>query len=222
MINFTRNNGPPHQDVHRGDIGDIEAENHWHDNQDDNFIVADEEQEEARNGDIKKEVATQLLSLRENFKLPAGAVGAVADEIRKCVEVAEKRITQHIIDVLQRGGIEIPDELLSQFQRNSALVEVCTDLNSQAKLETFVSRHMKFVAPEEKILGYSTKGNVQTLQYVPIGGTLQAMLHCDAVFTEVKNGHSSVDSVLRDVVDGQYFRNHPLFSMTKDAIGLIL
>ena len=38
------------------------------------------------------------------------------------------------------------------------------------------------------------------------------------VLHEVDNPHLSNDDILRDVLDGEYVQNHPIFAMHKDAL----
>lgn len=46
----------------------------------------------------------------------------------------------------------------------------------------------------------------------------QALLQNPDVLHEVDNPHHSNDDVLRDVLDGEFVQNHPIFAVQKDAL----
>ncbi|XP_028417337.1 uncharacterized protein LOC114541732 isoform X1 [Dendronephthya gigantea] len=56
---------------------------------------------------------------------------------------------------------------------------------------------------------------------VPLLKTLEALLQNPDVLKEVENPHFSCDGVLRDVMDGDFFKSHPVFSLHSDALQLL-
>ncbi|XP_028419185.1 uncharacterized protein LOC114544888 isoform X3 [Dendronephthya gigantea] len=56
---------------------------------------------------------------------------------------------------------------------------------------------------------------------VPLLKTLEALLQNPDVLKEVENPHFSCDGVLRDVMDGGFFKSHPVFSLHSDALQLL-
>ena len=56
--------------------------------------------------------------------------------------------------------------------------------------------------------------------YIYIPYILSALLQNPDVLEEVDNPHFSRDGVLRDVMDGDFFNNHPIFSLHSDALQL--
>lgn len=50
---------------------------------------------------------------------------------------------------------------------------------------------------------------------------IQALLQNPDVLWEIDHSHGSKDGVLRDVVDGEFYKSHPIFSLHNDAIQLL-
>lgn len=50
---------------------------------------------------------------------------------------------------------------------------------------------------------------------------MQNLLANEEVLEEVENPHHSCDNVLRDICDGEFVRNHPLFSFDHKALQII-
>ena len=171
---------------------------------------------------IKQEVAKSLLSIRELHKVPANISNAITEEIQKLVQLSQNEIYQHILETLKRVDINITDDLARELKNIPSVLSACNELNSQKKLETYVKETMRFVPPEEKVLGFNEKNKPETLQYVPLEMSLKNLLQYDDIFAEVMNGHQSRDGVLRDVVDGVLFREHFRFSEENKALALIL
>ena len=48
-----------------------------------------------------------------------------------------------------------------------------------------------------------------------------ALLQNPDVLWEIDNPHSSQDGTLQDVVDGEFYKNHPIFSVHEDALVLL-
>ena len=62
------------------------------------------------------------------------------------------------------------------------------------------------------------KGNIQCSMFLFLK---QLFMH-DDIFSPVVTSHQSQDGMLRDVCDGQYFRNNPLFSSDPPCVALLL
>ena len=174
--------------------------------------------------EIKNMVATSLLSLREKYKLPANAVGAVANEVSMLVEISQRETTEYIQEALNEANIHIPEHLKNEFKNMPpmAVIKACSELDTQRKLESYLSKEMKFVCPEERLVANPVDNpERKTLQYIPIHESLKNMLQFEDVFREVQNRHVSQDGILRDFTDGQYFRDKPEF-LQPNTLSLLL
>ncbi|XP_076356730.1 uncharacterized protein LOC143249980 [Tachypleus tridentatus] len=60
------------------------------------------------------------------------------------------------------------------------------------------------------------------MQYVSLLDTLKCLLKHDDIFRQVVYSRHSADDCLRDVVDGEHFKNHPFWQETPLALQIIL
>jgi len=72
------------------------------------------------------------------------------------------------------------------------------------------------------VLGKNVKGKDETMQYIPILNTLNALLKHEDVLAEVVNGHISSDDIIRDFCDASNFRNCQLFQEEEMALQIQL
>ena len=58
--------------------------------------------------------------------------------------------------------------------------------------------------------------------YIPILAVLELLLNNEqVVLAEVETSHQSTDSMLRDICDGSFFKEHPVFSKDPTALQII-
>lgn len=57
--------------------------------------------------------------------------------------------------------------------------------------------------------------------YIPILAALELLLNNEHVLAEVDTNHQCTDGMLRDVCDGSFFREHPIFSEDATALQII-
>ena len=169
---------------------------------------------------LKKQVGLSLLALREKHKIPANLTHAITEEIIKLVTISQEETVNKVIQRLEGDNMDAEGNLRDILETPPAVVTACLELNSQRKLESYIKEEVHVVLSEEIVLGHEDK--LETLQYVPIDMTLKNLLQYEDVFSEVMNGHQSADGVMRDVVDGLLFQEHPVFSQERTALGLIL
>ena len=181
---------------------------------DDNYELNEDDLET----DVNHEVSRILLGLREELKTSSAACEYVASNVAEIINSYRKSLSRKFTHTLQQEGLDmnLVDQmgLSDESQYEKAFDEFAT----QASLEKYVSEHSDFVQPIEYILGQNAKGNDETMQYVPIIQTLQALLRKDDVFAEVYNGHFSSDETLQDFCDGTNFKDNVLFSTNNMAL----
>ena len=166
-------------------------------------------------------VAKSLLNIKTQYNVQYAVMGTVAEEIQKCVELGQKEMINRVVTILNNQNIQLNEAQMDELGKNLGVVDACINLNAKHKIENFVSRHMKYVAPQEIILGHDEQNKIETMQYVPLVKLLQNLLQFQDVFEAVMNDHRSGDGILRDVVDGHYMQENELFSQ-QNTLGLIL
>ena len=168
--------------------------------------------------DVNGEVSSLLLGLREEHKTSSAACEYVATNVAEIVKSYRESMTQKLNHTLQQEGFDM--NLVDQMglSDESQYEKAFDEFSTQASLERYVSGHSDFVQPVEYILGQNAKGDDETMQYVPIIETLQALLRKDDVFAEVYNGHFSQDETLQDYCDGTHFKDNALFSSKNMAL----
>lgn len=57
--------------------------------------------------------------------------------------------------------------------------------------------------------------------YIPILAVLELLLNNEQVLAEVDTSHQSTDGMLRDICDGSFFKEHPVFSEDPTALQII-
>ena len=175
----------------------------------------DEDFEEANEvpdrNERKKGVASMLLRLREKYGLPSVAVAQMAEEMKQLFEEDTCILKETIMKCLQGADVCIPDELKEVLSKDSEIAKICSELNSQKKLETYVSNTLSYVPLEEYILNEDRNNKSDTVQYVSIEKSIKRLLEFDDIFEEVCRNHRS-DHGVRDCLDGTVYKQHPVLS----------
>lgn len=57
--------------------------------------------------------------------------------------------------------------------------------------------------------------------YIPILAVLELLLNNEQVLSEVDTNHQCTDGMLRDVCDGSFFKEHPVFAKDPTALQII-
>ncbi|XP_051741574.1 uncharacterized protein LOC127508052 isoform X1 [Ctenopharyngodon idella] len=110
-----------------------------------------------------------------------------------------------------------------------------TLLNSISKRNSYFTKKWGIVQPVEKVLGvrFDNKKNRTTglyeqvavtdkFAYVPILQTLKNILMHPNTSYRFKSGIPNKNGIYSDIEDGQYIKNHPLFSTEKNALQIQL
>ena len=85
-----------------------------------------------------------------------------------------------------------------------------------------MKQQFTYVEPEEYILGSGPLNKPESMQYIPILRTLNALLKHEDVLGQVLENHRSQDGMVRDFCDGDVFKNSPLFQRHENALQIEL
>ncbi len=172
-------------------------------------------------GDILMNIAYELLGIRELNKIPGEAVADVAKSMSKVSDTAHKECINDVLKILEEENVVLPRpakrriELLKKYCMVS---DYCHRLDSTKKLDYYVKTNLPMVPPQEVLLG-----GQDTYSYVPVEDTLKSLLQYDDVLSQINVGHESIDpDIIADIVDGCYYKGHPIFSQDPQTLTLII
>ena len=86
---------------------------------------------------------------------------------------------------------------------------------SQKRLNSYIEKQHRHVAPIEIFLGYDENGRNETYQYVPVRESVKARCQHEDTMSQILTGHESSDGKIRDgktFCDGSSYNQNQLFS----------
>ncbi|XP_028395767.1 uncharacterized protein LOC114519789 [Dendronephthya gigantea] len=172
------------------------------------------------------------------FLLCAEAQGKLTQNALDLVKDSTKNLLAEYLDIVKKSLVaKIHENGDQEFQFSHDMEElfsaddIFNGLDSAYQQRSYYSKNFNLVEPVEVELGKEWKyvfsggrkklKRVSVLGYqIPLLKSLEALLQNPDILKEVDNAHCSDDDVLRDVMDGEFFRSHPIFSCHKDALQL--
>ena len=202
-------------DHHDHDINDIDA-------YEDRVIVGPSQPAAETQTDIRKLTALQMLRLREERKLTYVSCTHALEVMANVVSAKDDLLQANVRGICQSANInaDVSNALQEAMNQNTQdFQSVMEEFSDERRLNKYIQENFAFVEPQEHIVGGERH---HTMQYVPILETLEQLLQHDDIFAQVVTSHQSKDNVLRDLCDGQYFRQNPLFSTDPSALQIML
>ena len=175
--------------------------------------------------DHVRKLAIFLMTLRERFGVTISTLTFILSEIGSMFNYHQAFQSRNIHSLLNEHNVNDPELLANLehlFRQKSEVESSFETLNSEYKLEKYMRTNFKFIPSEEYILGTDETGQNETYQYISVIRTIQGLLEYDDVFSYVLNSHQSEGDLLGDICDGELYRSHPLFSVDKSALQIIL
>jgi len=106
---------------------------------------------------------------------------------------------------------QIVNSVYSVMSNPTPFEDACSNvLATERDLNKYVESNFPYVDPVQYVFGHDG-GQQDSIQYISILDTLQQLLQNDEIFSAVIHSHQSNDGMLRDLCDGSYFRQHPVF-----------
>ncbi|XP_028414898.1 uncharacterized protein LOC114537984 [Dendronephthya gigantea] len=173
------------------------------------------------------------------FLLRAKKRGNITQTPLDTVKISTKDLLNEYFDIVKASLIrKLRDEVGEQFQFSQDMEKlfdadsVFEGLNTEYQQQSFFKSQFNLVEPRKEKLGVQWKhvtcGGRKILKritaydyLVPLLQNLEALLNNPDVMNEVDNPHSSDDGIMRDIMDGEFFRNHPIFSRNNKALQLL-
>lgn len=174
--------------------------------------------------DLKKKSATFLLNLREKCKLPANSLPIIVEEFSDMLCLHQSQISQKLDKALTDLNVEelVINKVMSVMKENSDIESTFLSFDTAKKLNQYAIDDMGMVEPIEYVLGHNPRGNVLSMQYIPIMKSVKKLLDHEDVLSYVLNYHKSVDGVLRDVCDGSKYNNCNCFNEGENKLQILL
>jgi hypothetical protein len=194
---------------------------------DDNELVNDEFGEENNDENDVRSMrhlnASYLLSLETTHQLSQAAVNVVAENTASLINRHLMLYKSAVREQLQMGGLDCNflEEIEIECEMN--------DLNTEYKRVKFYEGEFEMICPDQVFLGSrlakqnGTVKRVQDFGYiVPFAKLVEALYKLSDFYHWIDNHHRSDDSMIRDICDGDYIKNHPIFSRNHRALQILL
>ncbi|XP_036138783.1 uncharacterized protein LOC118644388 isoform X2 [Monomorium pharaonis] len=186
------------------------------------------------NFDLYTLIIRVIARLQSKGSITGSILSDVLDEFEEVILNLAKFFKNKVLKYFQaRNATEDLEvvELLSNFDFENPFDDLHT-LKGQIKA---LKINCGYIEPIEIPLGYrmenllhsetgtyTPKIVLETYQYVPIIDTLKLVLSNTEIKEAILSEQSSTDDVLASFVDGDHFKNHPLFQMHRHALRIQL
>ncbi|XP_059909523.1 uncharacterized protein LOC132459156 [Gadus macrocephalus] len=181
--------------------------------------------------DIARSAAAFAISVREQCHLSQRTVNNIITGVQQYQATLLETLRNKMREVFEEhtGTSQLQDAALATF--DNFIDPFSTTTNG---LERAVSEHFSPVSPEEVVVSQTIcrvkKGSSRVMAirkrgfyYVPLIESLKQLLSDSRIFTMFNTvPPRSREGYLYDFVDGDMFRNHPLYSRKPNALQLIL
>ena len=168
--------------------------------------------------------AAYLLNLETRHKLTEKAVQEVVDNTGDLVKLHMHMYKKDLNEKLSARGIDVSDLL-----EDTIPPSVFGSLESKNRRDQFYESFCGYIPPVQVTLGKSPRkknGRYQNVTdfgyYIPLKKTIESLYNMPEFRQCVDNPHDSTDGYMRDICDGDFVRNHPVFQQDKHALQLIL
>lgn len=173
--------------------------------------------------DFLKSYSHFMLKLQEKYTLPESTVQSILHDVSGLFEIKGSYERYQFNNILKQYDIaeEAANDIRNIFETD-VLQNAKEKLSSDYKRQKYYAENFVHVAPETQQLGRNGKGENCSYQYVPVLGTLKALLNSDDVLSHVCNPPESLPGILRHFGDGTHFKENQLFGADPNALQLFL
>lgn len=169
--------------------------------------------------------ASYLLSLESCHNITQSAINLIAHNtselISKHLEVYRNKLKN---EIQTKGHAEIENIL-----KEEAALSCFDELKSEHKRRTFYKTHFNMVSPQSIELGYHLKksqGGIKRIRdygyFIPFEDLITILYCLPEVQFWFQNNHKTHDTLMRDICDGCYIKENPLFRRNPNALQIIL
>nr|XP_021333504.1 uncharacterized protein LOC108179166 isoform X1 [Danio rerio]XP_021333505.1 uncharacterized protein LOC108179166 isoform X2 [Danio rerio] len=223
--------------VHRHEFLDqAETENQTEDTEPSQLNNHNEQQPETPLGDKRRVIDTQemcasIVARLQNSGVATSVVTSVISDMEELVHEIHSDIKSKVMNLLPAKDFATPSQVDDCF---SSLNNPFTNLNTEHKWKKYFKDKWAVVDPTEIKLGvrfdsrlnrvtrtYDQVPVIDKFIYIPLLNTLQFIFRNSDICKHMTSPSAST-SVYKDFCDGDYFKNHPLYSKHKNALQIQL
>lgn len=166
--------------------------------------------------DLLRKIGLFLLKLKAKYHITNQAIQEIVECSHSIVDIQLNQLEIHIFKIFEEhiGSDNIlKEEIKKLFLTQNKMI--FNDFLSDHKRLLYFRSELGLIEPVEISLGYNSKRQFCTFQYVPLLPTLNKILQHEDVCTEVFSPIFRNDGCYRDIADGLYFKTNPLFALTE-------
>lgn len=170
--------------------------------------------------------ASYLLNLETKHSLSQTAINSVADNTSELIQRHIESYKKELRNRLQEMGQQNIDQILFNDDADNNFFD---ELKSEHKRVAFYQKHFKMVNPKSVLLGHhlkKSKGSVHRVQdhgyFIPLQDLIESLYNLPKFCFWLEHTHNSQDNLMKDICDGQYISNSPLFERNSNALQILL
>jgi len=175
---------------------------------------------------FEKHIAQCILKLREKHILPVNVQQDVIAEMQLITSHIHDTYRSMFLTFCEEQQISFDDQLPGMGRylssNNSVFTNIFTHLDSEYKLNKFITTNFAYVKPQDMVLGHNPSGKPAKFSYVSICSVLELALSNDDIRHHILS--RSADAVAEDCLacftDGTVFRDHAFFAENPNALRL--
>ena len=167
-------------------------------------------------------VADLLIDFRETFHISQTAVSYICEKINNIISIDRNDHKNQILCSLSHNNIDITYDIKAILNCDSPFKRPFERFNSGSTLNNFISCKKEYVAPCEVVLDFNpVSGKKESMYYIPILKTLDAVICHEDVFGEILSCSEEPPDDLRNFKDGLCFSENTLYQQHKNALQVI-
>ncbi len=175
--------------------------------------------------DQKKIITAQyFLNLETEHRLTQSALNYVITGTETFLSEYSQVLRRSYADVLEEHGHD--SSILSNVTPDPSVM--LQDFQTTHLRRKFYSNYCRFIPSTGVLLGTKMlrkKGQIKPIeiraQFVPFKLSLQALIDLPEIQHFIKYPHESRGELMKDICDGSFIQNHPIFSQDKSALMIV-
>ncbi len=183
--------------------------------------VDEDDQQRATESNHQLFIAQYLLNLEAKHKMSQTALNYVVSGTEDFLTKYSTMLQNSIVGALGDQGVNT--DVINQIAPDPA--DIFTEFKTTHLRKKFYSKNCRFIPPVQVLLGMKMmrkNGRIKPVEYsgqvIPFKKSLQALLELSEVQDFLKYPHESQSELMKDVCDGSFVQNHPIFSRDKSAL----
>lgn len=167
------------------------------------------------NTELLRKIGLFLLKLKAKYHITNQAIQEIVECTHGIVDMQLNQLEIRTFKIIEeRIGSDniLKEEIKKHFPAQNNMI--FNDFLSHHRRLIYFQSELGLIEPVEISLGYNSKRQFCTFQYVPLLPTLKKILQHDDVSKEVFSPFLRNDGCYKDITDGLNFKSNPLFAFT--------